>query len=521
VHSLLRRQLRRQGLDPVELPAALQTFVATVDEAYEAFDADRITLERSLELTSQELLAANKQLSASSEQLRDELTYQAFHDSLTGLANRVRLKERLEHALQRRRRTAERALVRRRRTDLEVAVLFVDLDDFKSVNDAFGHSVGDALLVALARRLEGCVRPGDTLARFGGDEFSVLVEDCPTNREAVAVAARVLECLAAPFDLDGREVRARASIGIAWSGNHDEVSIEGLLRDADTAMYAAKARGKHRAELYDANLHAAVQQRLQLLSELQGALHRDEFVLQYQPVVELATGRIVGVEALVRWRHPARGLVPPAEFIGLAEECGSIRPLGEWVLRTACHQMRDWQRQFPQDRPLHVGVNVSAHQMTPRFVEEVAAILTESDLPPRSLILEVTESVMMTDAASALALLAGLKSLGVRLAIDDFGTGYSSLSYLHRFPFDILKIDKSFLDDGEEGGAELTGVIAEIGKIMQLDVVAEGIERPDQLARLQALHCDFGQGFHFSRPLFAPDLARMLSNQTDGEVAAA
>jgi diguanylate cyclase (GGDEF)-like protein/PAS domain S-box-containing protein len=433
------------------------------------------------------------------KELEAQLVHQAFHDGLTGLANRTLFAERVEHALG-------------RSGKGELAVLFIDLDDFKHVNDSLGHAAGDQLLVAAARRLQGCLRPADTAARLGGDEFAVLLERVTDAEAAAAVAGRVLDTLHQPFGLNGRTIPIKASLGVA-TGRPGTDEAEELLRNADVAMYAAKAGGKDRYELFRPDMHEDMLQRLELETELRHAADRDQLVLHYQPIVELVSGRITRVEALVRWEHPTKGLLPPSAFIPLAEEQGLIGPIGNWVLLQACLQARRWQDQFPDAPPLSVHVNLSGRQLEEqRLVGEVVQALDTARLSPRLLTLEITESVLVSDIEAMSARLRELKGLGVLLAIDDFGTGYSSLSYLRRFPIDMLKIDKAFVDGigrGREDTA-LAHAIIKLSNTLQLHAVAEGIEEPEQATNLVTLGCRDGQGFYFSRPLPTAAMTELL-----------
>lgn len=431
------------------------------------------------------------------QQLRD----QAFQDTLTGLANRARFTERLDHALER---TADKSP--------NLGVLFVDLDNFKAVNDSLGHAAGDRVLFEAAQRLRSCLRAGDTAARFGGDEFAVLVENT-TFEEVVSLSNRIVEELGRPVDVDGRQVNIGASVGVAWANEDRE---QDLVHNADVAMYVAKTCGKARSEVYDPSMHEAIAKRLELVADLQRAMEANEFFLEYQPTFRLQTLELSGVEALVRWQHPTRGLIMPAEFIAHAEESGLISSLGHWILITACHQAKEWSVLHGAAK-LTMNVNVSVRQLQQStFVDEVAAVLRESGVDPANIVLEVTESVMMQDVEATLPVLNNLKRLGVRLAIDDFGTGYSSLSYLARYPFDILKIDKSFVDgiDREGSQLELTRAMIDVARTLHLEVVAEGIEREEQAAELRRLRCDLVQGFLFARPLSALAIDAMLEGRS-------
>jgi diguanylate cyclase (GGDEF)-like protein/PAS domain S-box-containing protein len=438
--------------------------------------------------------------------LEAELRRQAFHDSLTGLANRALFADRLEHAL-----------ARTRRFGQPLAVLFLDLDDFKTVNDSLGHGEGDHLLVAVAERLVGAVRTGDTIARMGGDEFAILIED-PTEAEApIAVAERLLAALEAPFERGARELFVHASVGVAASTTSGQTADD-LLRDADVSMYTAKSNGKNRVEVFVPSMHEAATARLALKVDLERALLRGEFALVYQPIVNLGTGRIAGVEALVRWNHPRRGVVGPIEFIPVAEETGLIVALGRWVLEQACRQATAWDDET--SKRLTMSVNVSARQIQePGFVDEVAQVLATTGLAPERLTLELTESVLMHDVDETASTLGALKALGIRLAIDDFGTGYSSLSYLRRFPIDELKIDRSFVATMNMGPDEsgLVRSILKLGETLHLETVAEGIEQADQLAELQSLGAGLGQGYFFARPLTPEALTVFVAAEAASE----
>ena len=423
----------------------------------------------------------------------EQLLHDAFHDALTGLPNRALFVDHLKMAIQRSRRNEDRMF----------AALFLDLDRFKVINDSLGHMLGDQLLVGIARRLEACLRPGDTVARLGGDEFTVLLEDLEDTRDATDIARRIQDELSLPFNLGGHEVFTTVSIGIAPSSAGYE-RAEDLLRDADTAMYRAKTLGKKRYEVFDRAMHDRALKLLQLENDLRRAVDRKEFALHYQPIIALASGRIRGFEALLRWHHPENGPVSPQDFIPVAEETGLIIPIGQWVLEEACRQARRWQEAHPSDAPLVVSVNLSGKQFSqPDLTERVRAVLQETNLEPRRLKLEITESMVMENIETAVEMLAQLRALGVEISIDDFGTGYSSLSYLHRFPINTLKIDRSFVSHMTENAenAEIVRTIITLARSLEMDVVAEGVETAEQLAQLKELECDYGQGFLFSRPL--------------------
>jgi diguanylate cyclase (GGDEF)-like protein/PAS domain S-box-containing protein len=424
------------------------------------------------------------------KQLEEQLLHQAFHDALTGLANGTLFRNRLDHALAQRRRR-------------HVAVLFCDLDGFKRVNDSLGHSAGDALLTEIAIRIRSSVRPGDTVARLGGDEFAVLLEDVMFEAEANVVAKRLGEALRRPITIAGRELFVSMSIGIAVAESETD-GAETLLRNADLAMYRAKSQGLGGYERFDGRMLRAADDRIGLETDLHRAVSRNELELHYQPIIELHTGRVVGLEALIRWNHPTRGSVPPNEFIPLAEWSALIVEIGRWVLQEACRQMKAWEGFWPGGARGFVSVNLSARQVLhPGLATDVAIALDRSGLDPSQLVLEMTESVLLEHNEETVNVLHLLKDLGVRLAVDDFGTGYSSLSYLHRFPFDTLKIDRSFIQglSSERSERSLAASIVRIGRALDLEMVAEGIEGSDQLLALREMGCERGQGYYFARPL--------------------
>ena len=445
-------------------------------------------------------------------QLEAELERSSFEDALTGLANRAMFGDRVVQALSRAARTGH-----------TTAVLLADLDGFKAVNDSLGHEVGDTVLVEMAARLTTCVRPGDTVGRMGGDEFAILLEDLADIRWAQTVADQVVEIVRQPMRVADTEIRLGVSIGIARSIAGGDTA-QAMVRNADVAMYAAKNQGRGCWAHYDADMHAQAEEQRQLSDALDGALERHELEVYYQPTLTLATGEVEGTEALLRWHHPQLGLLQPATFIPLAEQSGQIVPIGRWVLEQACLQARMWQNRFPSPRPRNMCVNLSGRQFAdPTLVADVASILRETFVDPQTIVLEITETVVMCDVDMVTARLHELKDLGVRLAIDDFGTGYSSLAYLREFPIDILKIDRSFVEaasSGAAGGEALVRAIVDLAAGLHLATIAEGIEHQDQADFLMSLGCTTGQGYLFARPMPSAALARLLARIPSAAVAA-
>ncbi|MCU1289673.1 MAG: diguanylate cyclase/phosphodiesterase with and sensor(s) [Acidobacteria bacterium] len=435
--------------------------------------------------------------------LEEQLTHQALHDPLTKLANRVLFSNRVEHAL---------AKIDRNKNS--VAVLFLDLDNFKAVNDSLGHAAGDALLLSVADRLRVCLRNSDTPARLGGDEFAILLEETKHTEEAVMVAERIKDVLRTPFSIEGKEVFVGTSIGVAIAADAS-IDSEKLLRNADVAMYTAKSQGKGHYVIFEDKMHEMLMERIEIETDLRRAIDNEEFVLHYQPIIDLQTQRVTGMESLVRWNHPEQGLIYPGKFIPVAEETNLIVPLGKWILREACTQAQVWRKEYAGDIELSITVNLSMRQFQQKdLVDMVSSVIKETGLNPECLILEITESFMLQNTEATISKLHELKKLGIKLAIDDFGTGYSSLSYLQRFPIDILKIDKSFVDKinhGKEGVAVAKAIIM-MGDSLNLKTIAEGIEHPEQIDMLQNLGCESGQGFHFAKPLSKQDMDKFLYN---------
>jgi len=440
------------------------------------------------------------------KQAEKKLVHDAFHDALTGLPNRMFFMDQLKHSVQR----------FKRQQHAPFAVLFLDFDRFKIINDSLGHMVGDQLLIAIANKLRASVRPGDTVARLGGDEFTILLDSLKSPDDAIDLARRLLSNLSEHFKLPDREVFITASIGVALSTNGYE-HPEDVLRDADTAMYQAKSLGRARYEIFSPGMRAKAPDLAEIETDLWRALERDELTLDYQPIVSLRTGRIAGFEALLRWLHPSRGMVSPLEFISVAEETGLIIPMGQWVLNQACRQTREWQKRYPQKPPLHISVNLSPKQFMQRdLIDQISLALDSGGLSPASLKVEITEGMVMQNVESTMQMLGQLQALGIAISLDDFGTGYSSLSYLHRFPISTLKIDQSFVSSmsNNQESLEIVRTILGLARNLKMEVIAEGVETLEQAVELTAMNCDYGQGYYFSKALNANNMVRFLSSDS-------
>ena len=471
----------------------------------------RVQNQMALKSAQREILKLNTELEEKVKERTQQLEFanarllkMALYDSLTGLPNRALFLERLEQALNR----AKADSV------YQFAVLFLDCDRFKVVNDSLGHLVGDELLIAVARRLEASLSQKDTLSRLGGDEFAILLTDIQDLNYTTFVADGILESLSSPFQLQGHEVFISASIGIAL-GNSTVHQPEHLLRDADTAMYRAKALGKGQYHIFAPAMHDAALQLLHLESNLRKAINQQEFIVHYQPIIDLSDGKIAGFEALVRWQHPQYGMISPQSFIPIAEETSLIIPIDRWVLQQACHQLRLWQKEKLTDYPLFISVNLSARQFAQLdLIDQIDQILTETQLNPQCLKLEITESAIMDNVNFAAVILQKLRERSIGLSIDDFGTGYSSLSYMHSFPVSSLKIDRSFVQrlDGNPENLGLIPAIISIAKTMGMSAIAEGIETTQQLNQLKTLGCDFGQGYLFSKPVEAQRATELIAS---------
>ena len=531
-HPQLRRQLRRNQLERGSLPTdagAWRTFLDAVGRAYCDHDQSRYRLERALQISSDEMQLLNQQLLGQTrdlaerteslraemdqrERIEQQLRHDATHDPLTKLPNRAMILERLGRRTRRAQRYA----------DTTFAVLFLDLDNFKVINDSLGHDAGDRLLMEVAERLQRCLRNLDTVvrgagtgltARLGGDEFVVLLEDITDTNASMRVAERVKAAITEPMDIDGHRVEVSASIGIAVDDGH-AMSPDDLLRQADTAMYFAKHSGKGRCAIFDRRMHLAAMARLSLENELRDALSRSEFVLHYQPIVHLATGRVTAVEALIRWQPAEGALIAPGAFVAVAEEMGLISELGRWVLAEACHRTQGWNERLPEELAVSVSVNISRKQIFESdLVEDITCALRSSGLEPHRLKIEITEGTVMTESGTAAQVLDAIRQMGVSVLMDDFGTGYSSLSCLHHLGVDGLKIDRSFITTLQSNRryAAVVDAIVRLAHALNKTVTCEGIETPEQLAGVLALDCDYGQGYLFSRPVAADRIEALLS----------
>ncbi|RAQ39393.1 GGDEF domain-containing response regulator, partial [Arthrospira sp. O9.13F] len=470
----------------------------------------RVKNQLTLRLTQQQLQILNTQLEARVEQRTKELEIansklrdMAFRDELTNLPNRALFLERLADGID----------IKQQYPNYQFVVLLLDCDRFKMINESLGHSVGDQLLVAISKRLKSLLKPEDTLARLGGDEFAIMVNKIEDMAEAKTIAQKVLDSFSHPFFLPNQEVFINVSIGISLS-HLDYQKPEHILRDADTAMYRAKDLGKGQYHIFDPSMHHHVSEKLQLENDLRRAITNNEFLVYYQPIIHLKTGKIAGFEALIRWQHPTKKLIPPVLFIPIAEETGLINAIGYLVLKSACEQFRSWQENKLINDSMFISVNVSARQFANmELSQQIQQILEATKLDPHCLKLEITESAIMDNPKTAVAILEGFKSQNVRLSIDDFGTGYSSLSYLHNFQVDTLKIDKSFVQRMDNNGSScgLVPVIVNIAKTMKMGVIAEGVETTNQLSLLRSLECEFAQGYLFSPPLPESSLLDLIS----------
>ncbi len=483
------------GVDYITKPFQLEEVLARVENqlTIQAAKAEIRQLNAELEQRVIQRTVELEREIAERQRVQEQLLHMALHDSLTSLPNRAFFMKRLEQALER----------TKQRPDYRFAVLFLDCDRFKMVNDSLGHLVGDRLLIATARRLEQLLHPPTILARLGGDEFAILLEDIEGISDATRLAGQIHQEMIVPFQLDEHKVFFNVSIGIVL-GTKDYHQSEHLLRDADTAMYRAKELGKARYQVFNRDMHRRALAFLKLETELRLALERQEFAVRYQPIVSLTTGKITEFEALVRWLHPDRGMIEPAAFMPVAEETGLIVPIDLWVLRQACHQLCLWHNQILGQKPVKIGVNLSVQQFSqPDLIELLDGILAETELDSQSLKLEIVESAIIDNDRSATRIFEQLKSRQIQLSIDDFGTGYSSLSYLHRFSFDTLKIDRSFVSRIGENkeNLEIVQTIVTLAHNLGMSTIAEGIETAQQLVQLRALGCEFGQGYFFSKPL--------------------
>jgi diguanylate cyclase (GGDEF)-like protein len=442
------------------------------------------------------------------KQAEDHIKHMEYHDSLTNLPNRTTFKEilKVSHA---------RAM---RNPNYLFAILFLDIDHFKNINDSLGHLMGDQLLIEITDTLRGCIRANDTFARLGGDEFAILLDDIVHVKTVIPVIDRIFEKFHAPFYLDEREVYSSVSIGIAFS-NSDYTQPDDMIRDADTALNKAKSLGRARHVVFDATMHQQVAKFLKLDTNLRRAIEREEFLLHFQPVVNTTGNNLYGFEALIRWKHPDSGLIPPMDFIPVAEETGLILSIGQWVLNEAFRQMKSWHNQFPMNPPLKISVNISSKQfLQPDFIEQVKGAILETDIEPSSICLEITESVIMEDPKKSALKMMQLRDLHIQLYIDDFGTGYSSLSYLGKFPSDALKIDKSFVNNmmNDKTNMEIVRSIKNLASNLEMSVIAEGVETEAQLLEIKKLGCEYAQGYLFSKPLDAEEAGLFIKSSLVG-----
>jgi len=506
------KAFRVGGCDYISKPFQIEEVLARVKHQLHLKSAKtelkqlNLKLEERVQERTQELQETNQALSQEIQErkrVQQKLLEMALHDSLTGLPNRALFMERLEGAIQNLKVNA----------DQQFAVLFLDCDRFKVINDSLGHLVGDRLLQAIAQRIDSLLDSNMILARLGGDEFTILVESCSSLDEIKTLAETILNSLSYSFHLEYHEVFINASIGIVIS-NQDYHKPEYVLRDADTAMYKAKAMGKGQYHVFDPTMHQLALKRLTLETALRKAIQHQEFLVHYQPIINLQTGKISGFEALVRWQHPQKGLISPGEFIPICEETGLINDIGYWVFQQACNQLKIWQQTLKNDH-LKISINLSVRQFSQmNLMEKVAETVTQTEISPQSLTMEITESALIDNPVHARTLLHEIRDQDIHISLDDFGTGYSSLSYLHTLPIDILKIDRSFINSlsQEESDLGLIPPIIQIGQTLNMKVVAEGIETPEQLDILRQLHCDFGQGYWFAKPLNIREATALLQS---------